>query len=125
MEDNNLNIIVNKKTHKISIILGVIYGLVAAGFYITPYMFLLLGMASLSTAVAMQGILIKNYGWLFLFLGVVLAITTIMIYLRRQHVEKLSLAEIKPYRAFIGGLTLALIITYTLLTTLALFSLIK
>jgi len=123
--NNNISntITIKRKVSKASIILGIIYGLVAAGFYITPWMFILLGLASLSTAVAMQDILIKNFGWLFVCLGLLLTLVTIMIYLRRKNVEKLTLAEIKPYRAFIGGITIALLITYAVLITIALFTL--
>lgn len=123
MEDNVSNAKNNKGSYKASIILGIIYGLVAAGFYVTPAIFVLLGMASLSTAVAMQGILIENFGWAFLLLGLLLALTTVMIYLRRKNVEKLTIAEIKPYRAFIEGITIALLITYAVLATTALFTL--
>ncbi len=125
MNNNISNPINQKKVSKASIILGIIYGLVAAGFYITPWMFILLGLASLSTAVAMQDILIKNFGWLFICLGLLLTLTTIMIYLRRKNVEKLTLAEIKPYRAFIGGITTTLLITYAVLITIALFTINK
>jgi hypothetical protein len=123
--DNNISntITIKRKVSKAGIILGIIYGLVATGFYITPWMFILLGLASLSTAVAMQDILIKNFGWLFVCLGLLLTLVTIMIYLRRKNVEKLTLAEIKPYRAFIGGITTALLITYAILATMALFTL--
>lgn len=120
---NGANTINQKKVSKTSIILGIIYGLVAAGFYITPWMFFLLGLASLSTVAALQGILIKNFGWLFVCLSILLTLTTIMIYLRRKNVEKLTLAEIKPYRAFIGGIITALLITYAVLITLTLFTL--
>ena len=82
-----------------------------------------MGAASLSTAVAMQGILIENFGWAFVCLGLLLALTTVMIYLRRKNVAKLTIAEIKPYRAFIGGITTALLITYAILATMALFTL--
>ncbi len=125
MNNNISNPINQKKVSKASIILGIIYGLVAAGFYITPWMFILLGLASLSTAVAMQDILIKNFGWLFICLGLLLTLTTIMISLRRKNVEKLTLAEIKPYRAFIGGITTTLLITYAVLITIALFTINK
>jgi len=123
MEYNTLNTEKAEKNYRASIILGIIYGLVAAGFYITPLMFFLLGLASLSTAVAMQGILIENFGWAFLCLGLLLTLTTVMIYLRRKNVEKLTVAEIKPYRAFIGGITTALLLTYAILVTMALFTL--
>lgn len=123
MNDNLLNTTEKRKVSRISIILGIIYGLISAGFYVTPFMFFLLGLASLSTIVAMQKILIKDFGWLFLLLGVILALTTIMIYLQRKNVEKLTLAEIKPYRAFIGGMVMAMTITYAILVTLALFNL--
>ncbi len=112
-----------KKVSRASIIFGVIYGLVAAGFYVTPVMFFLLGLASLSTTIAMQSILIQNFGWAFLCLGLLLALTTVMIYLRRKNVAKLTIAEIRPYRAFIGGITTALLITYAILATMALFTL--
>lgn len=112
-----------KKVSRTSIIFGVIYGLVAAGFYVTPVMFFLLGVASLSTVVAMQSILIQNFGWAFLSLGLLLTLTTVMIYLRRKNVAKLTIAEIRPYRAFIGGITTALLITYAILATMALFTL--
>lgn len=108
-----------------SIVLGMVYGLVAAGFYTTPLMFFLLGLASLSTATALQSVLIKNFGWLFFFMGLLLAMTTVMIYLRRKNVVKLTLAEIKPYRAFIGGMAVALSTTYAVLVTIALFTLEK
>lgn len=119
----NINSIDNGKMTKTSVILGIIYGLVAAGFYTTPAMVFLLGLASLSTTLALQGILIKGFGWLFLLLGVLLAFVTIVIYLRRKNVEKLTLAEVKPYRAFIGSIIVALITTYAVVTTLALFTL--
>ncbi|PIU98327.1 hypothetical protein COS61_01970 [Candidatus Wolfebacteria bacterium CG03_land_8_20_14_0_80_40_12] len=119
--DNN-GVIKNKRTIRTGIIFGVVYGLVAAGFYITPLAFFLLGLASLSTAIILQNILVKNFGWLFLCLGALLAMVTVIIYLRRKNVEKLTLTEIKPYRAFIGGLTFALLITYTIIATLALFT---
>lgn len=109
--------------HKISIVLGVIYGLVAAGFYVTPLMFFLLGLASISTAASMQQILIKSSGWLFFVLGLLLGLTTTMIYLWRKNVAKLTLSEIRPYRAFIGGISIALFITYAILATMALFTL--
>ena len=125
MENNNTESNNRRKISKVSIILGIVYGLVATGFYITPLMFFLLGLASLSTAIALQGILIANFGWLFVFLGLILTITTIMIYLRRKKVEKLTIAEIKPYRAFIGGITLALLFTYAVLITVAFFTLPK
>jgi hypothetical protein len=115
----------NNKSCRTSIIFGVIYGFVAAGFYVTPIMLLLLGTASLSTAVAMQGILIKNLGWAFVSLGLLLALITVMIYLRRKNVKKLTMAEIKPYRAFIGGISTALLVTYAVLATIALFTLSK
>jgi len=123
--NNNISnpITIKRKVSKASIILGLIYGLVAAGFYITPWMFFLLGLASLSTVVALQGILMKNFGWLFVCLGLLLTLVTIMIYLQRKNVKKLTLAEIKPYRAFIGGITIALLISYTVLITIALFTL--
>ena len=113
----------NDSTRRTSIILGIVYGLVAAGFYVTPAMFFLLGAASLSTAMAMQGILIEKFGWAFVCLGLLLALTTVMIYLRRKNVTKLTMAEIRPYRAFIGGISAALLITYAILATLALFTL--
>ena len=125
MENNNTESNNRRKISKVSIILGIVYGLVATGFYITPLMFFLLGLASLSTAIALQGILIANFGWLFVFLGLILTITTIMIYLRRKNVEKLTMAEIRPYRAFIGGITLALLFTYAVLITVAFFTLPK
>ncbi len=121
MNDNTSGPISKERIHTSSIALGIIYGLVAAGFYVTPLMFFLLGLASLSTAIAMQKILIKDFSWFFLCLGLLFALTTIMIYLRRKNVEKLTLAEIRPYRAFIGGISVALVITYAILTTMALF----
>ncbi len=111
--------------HKTSIILGILYGLVAAGFYVTPLMFFLLGLASISSMAAIQIVLIKDFGWLFLLMGILLTFTTILIYLQRQHIQKLTLAEIKPYRAFIGTLTLTLMITYAILTSIALFTINK
>lgn len=108
--------------NKTSVVLGIIYGLIAAGFYITPLMFFLLGLASISSVAAIQGILIKNSGWMFLLLGLLLTMTTILIYLKRKNVKKLTISEIKPYRVFIGSLTLALIITYAVLATIALFT---
>lgn len=123
MNNNISNPINQKRVSKASIILGIIYGLVAAGFYVTPWMFFLLGLASLSTAVALQGILMKNFGWLFVCLSLLLTLITVMIYLQRKNVKKLTLAEIKPYRAFIGGITTALLITYAVLITIALFTL--
>lgn len=125
MENNEINIAYDQKVHKTGIVLGIIYGLVAAGFYTTPLMVFLLGMASLSTAVALQRVLIKNFGWLFLCLGILLGIVTIMIYLRRKNVEKLTLSEIKPYRAFIGALTISLIVSYAIIITLVLFNFIE
>jgi len=41
-----------KRVPRTSIILGIIYGLVSAGFYVTPFMFFLLGLASLSAMIA-------------------------------------------------------------------------
>ncbi len=125
--NNNIEntITIKRKISKASIILGIVYGLVAAGFYVTPYMFFMLGLASISTIAAMQDILTKSFGWLFLLLGALLTLTTIMIYLQAQHVKKLTLAEIKPYRAFIGGITIALLITYAVLITITLFTLEK
>lgn len=123
MNNNISNPINQKRVSKASIILGIIYGLVAAGFYVTPWMFFLLGLASLSTVVALQGILMKNFGWLFICLSLLLTLITVMIYLQRKNVKKLTLAEIKPYRAFIGGITTALLITYAVLITIALFTL--
>ncbi|PJA53088.1 hypothetical protein COU86_01775 [Candidatus Roizmanbacteria bacterium CG10_big_fil_rev_8_21_14_0_10_36_26] len=120
MEDTVIN---EKKASKASIIFGILYGLVAAGFYVTPVMFFLLGAASLSTAIAMQNILIQNFGWLFLCLGLLLTLTTVMIYLQRKNVAKLTIAEIRPYRAFVGGISIALLITYATLATMALFTL--
>lgn len=125
MENNNAESNNRRKISKVSIILGIIYGLVATGFYITPLMFFLLGLASLSTAIALQGVLIENFGWLFLCLGILLTLTTIMIYLRRKNVEKLTMAEIRPYRAFIGGIIIALFVTYAILITVAFFTLTK
>jgi hypothetical protein len=103
MDNQNINSTVKNKATKTSVILGIVYGLVAAGFYVTPYMFFLLGLASLSTVASMQDILTKNFGWLFLLLGGLLTLTTIMVYLEIQHVKKLTLAEIKPHR-FIADL---------------------
>lgn len=113
------------KINTTGIVLGIAYGLVATGFYTTPLMFFLLGSASLSTVTALQSVFIENFGWLFFFLGLLLAITTIMIYLRRKNVVRLTLAEIKPYRAFIGGMAVALLATYAVLVTIALFTLEK
>ena len=118
-EENKIN---KTSTHKTSIVLGIIYGLVAAGFYVTPWMFFLLGLASLSSIAAMQIVLIRELGWLFLSMGALLTLTTILIYLQRQHIQKLTLGEVKPYRAFIGTITLTLVITYAVLTTIALFT---
>ena len=64
-----------------------------------------------------------DYGWLFFAVGLLLVLTTIMIYLRRKNVERLTLAEIRPYRAFIGGISVTLVITYAILATMALFTL--
>jgi hypothetical protein len=119
MEENNNQV----KISKTSIVLGIIYGLVAAGFYTTPLMFFLLGLASLSTAVSIQSVLVKNFGWFFVLLGILLAFTTVMIYLRQRKVEKLTLLEIRPYRAFIGGIFITLFVTYGILVTIALFTL--
>ena len=113
----------NRGIHKISIVFGVIYGLVAAGFYVTPLMFFLMGLASISTAASTQRQLMHDYGWLFFALGLLLALTTTMIYLRRKNVERLTLAEVRPYRAFIGGISIALLLTYAILATTALFTL--
>lgn len=103
--------------------LGVIYGLVVAGFYVTPLVFFLMGLASISTAAAMQKILIKDFGWFFYTIGILLALTSTMIYLRRKNVEKLTLAEIRPYRAFIGGISIALVLTYAVLAVVSFLTL--
>lgn len=117
------NEIIDGKSIKTGVIFGIIYGLVAAGFYVTPMMFFLMGLASLSTAIALQRILIENVGWVFVCLGLLLSLTTVMIYLWRKNVRKLTLAEIRPYRVFIGGISVALFATYAVLTTIALFGL--
>jgi len=46
-----------------------------------------------------------------------------MIYLKRKNVEKLMLANIRPYRAFIGGIVISMVITYAASITLALLGL--
>ena len=111
-----------KRIPKSSIILGIIYGLISAGFYTTPIMFFLLGLASISIVAAFQRVLL-NFAWLFILLGILLALTTIMIYLRRRNVQKLTLAEIRPHWAFIGGMVITMIITYAILVTIALIKL--
>jgi len=111
-----------KRIPKSSIILGIIYGLISAGFYTTPIMFFLLGLASISIVAAFQRVLL-NFAWLFIFLGILLALTTIMIYLRRKNVQKLTLAEIRLHWAFIGGMVITMVITYAILATIALIKL--
>ncbi len=105
-----------------NIILGIIFGLISAGFYVTPFMFFIMGAASLSVLTALQGILFKQFGFYFMLLGILLAMTAILIYLRNKGVKKLTLAAVKPYHAYIGGLMLAMFITYAVLATLALFN---
>ncbi len=111
----------NSVAPRSGIVLGILFGLVSAGFYVTPAMFLALGIASASTVVALQGVLLKDFGIYFIVLGALLAGTTILIYLRKHHVAKLTMSDIKPYRAFIGGMVSALILTYAILVTIAIF----
>ena len=94
---------------------GFIYGLVALGFYFTAPMIALLGLASLSTAAALQTILLAGFRWHFALLGTLLIFETILLYLRKQGVKKLMMADITPHRAYIGTLIITFVATYVTL----------
>lgn len=102
---------------------GIVYGLVALGFYFTPFMLLILGLASFSTAVALQSILFYEYRWhfLILILGMLLVFTTVLIYLRSQGVRKLTIADITRNHLFIGTLATTFIVVYLILFWLVTF----
>lgn len=94
---------------------GIIYGLVALGFYFTAPMIALLGLASLSTAAALQTILLKGFRWHFALFGTLLTFETILLYLRKQGVKRLTIADITPHRAYIGTLIVTFVATYVVL----------
>lgn len=94
---------------------GFIYGLVALGFYFTAPMIALLGLASLSTVVALQKILFTGFRWHFALLGLLLTFETVLLYLRKQGVKKLMMADITPHRAYIGTLIITFVATYVTL----------
>lgn len=104
-----------EKIKKWGIAWGFIYGLVALGFYFTPLMIVLLGLASLSTAVALQSILFQGFRWHFALLGALLTFETVLLYLWKQGVQKLTIADITPHRAYIGTLVLSFILAYLVL----------
>lgn len=104
-----------EKIRKWGIFWGFIYGLVALGFYFTPLMIAFLGLASLSTAVALQTILLQEYRWHFALLGTLLTFETILLYLRAKGVRHLTMADISPHRVYIGSLIIAFVTTYLVL----------
>ncbi|MBI4119795.1 MAG: hypothetical protein HY456_03050 [Parcubacteria group bacterium] len=104
-----------EKIDKWGVFWGVIYGLVALGFYFTPFMVILLGLASVSTAAALQAVLFKGFRWHFALLGALLTFETILLYLRRSGVNKLTISEITLHRAYIGTLIMAFVATYVIL----------
>lgn len=100
---------------------GVAYALVGLGFYFSPLMLLMLGAASASTFAALQNLLFIRFRWHFMLLGLLLAFITVLFYLHNQGVSKLSVADIKPHRLFIGSLTLAFSLTYLIFFFTAIF----
>jgi len=101
--------------NKWGVVWGFIYGLVALGFYFTPLMVAFLGLASLSTAVALQSVLLQGFRWHFALLGALLTFETTLLYLRKQGVQKLTIADVTPHRAYIGSLIVAFVTTYIIL----------
>ena len=81
-----------EKINKWGVSWGIVYGLVSLGFYFTPWMLFILGLASFSTAIAFQNILFHEYRWQFVILGLLLAFTTVFIYFKKQGVRKITIA---------------------------------
>ncbi len=103
------------KINKWGIFWGIIYGLVALGFYFTPFMVILLGLASISTAAALQPILFQGFRWHFALLGALLTFETILFYLKRRGVTRLNIADITRNRVYIGTLIISFVATYVIL----------
>jgi hypothetical protein len=109
------------KINKWGVFWGIIYGLVALGFYSTPVMLFILGLASSATAIALQNILFYEYRWHFIILGLLLAFITILIYMRAKGFKKLTIADITQSHFFIGTLTIVFIFLYLILFWLVTF----
>lgn len=110
-----------EKISKWGIVWGIIYGLVSLGFYFTPWMLFVLGLASFSTALALQDILFFEYRWHFVIFGLLLAFITVLIYLRKQGVKKITMADITQHRLFVGTFVFAFALTYFVIFWLVTF----
>jgi len=110
-----------EKINKWGFLWGMVYGLVSLGFYFTPWMLFVLGLASFSTALAFQDLLFAEYRWRFVILGLLFAFITILIYLKRQGVTKVSMADITQHRLFVGTLVLTFAMTYLVIFWLVTF----
>ena len=109
--------------NKWGVVFGFVYALVALGFYFTGPMILLLGLASLSTAVALQRVLFEGFQGHFAILGVLLVFETNILYLKRMGVANLTISSINYHRAFVGALVIMFAVTYLALFLLVSFSL--
>lgn len=94
---------------------GIVYGLVALGFYFTPIAILFLGLASASTVLALQNILFIEFRWHFAILGLLLVFVTALLYLKKKGVSRLSVADISLHSMYVGTLIIAFAATYALL----------
>jgi len=74
-----------------------------------------LGLASASTAIALQGILLQQFRWHFALLGVLMVFVTILLYMRRHGAQKLTMGDINVHKAYIGSLIVTFAITYSAL----------
>jgi len=110
-----------EKINKWGVFWGIVYGLVSLGFYFTPWMIFLLGLASLSTVVALQKILFIDYRWHFIIFGLLLVFATVIVYLKKQGVQKITMADINQHRLFVGTLTITFALTYFALFWLVTF----
>jgi len=106
---------VSAHINKWGLVWGFVYALVALGFYFTGPMILLLGLASASTAIALQGILLQQFRWHFALLGVLMVFVTILLYMRRHGAQKLTMGDINVHKAYIGSLIVTFAITYSAL----------
>ena len=85
--------IFRKKINEWGMVWGIVYGLVALGFYFTPLMIALMGLASISTVAALQTILFRHFRFHFAFLGFLLVFVTVLLYLRKQGVKNIFLPQ--------------------------------
>lgn len=115
-----MSIFFNTKDKK-AIFLGIIYSLVALGFYFTPFMIFILGLASFSTIAALQTVLFQSFRWHFLLLGVLFVFLTSLFYLRHKELKTLVIADIKSHWAYLGVLIISFISSYLVLFWLAIF----